>query len=90
MKLEIRFHPTFLKELAAIPLKDRKRIERFLFDELPYLHSPDEIPDLKKLKGYKNYYRIRFGDYRAGIRFTNNRLIMERLLHRKDLYKYYP
>ena len=90
MNLEIRFHKTFLKELAVIPLKERKKIERFLFEELPDYRSLGEIPELKKLKGYQNYYRIRFGNYRAGIRLMNNQLIFERLLHRKDIYKFYP
>ena len=43
-----------------------------------------------KLKGYKDYYKIRFGNYRAGIRLVNNKFIFERILHRKDIYKFYP
>lgn len=29
--------------------------------------SADEIHNLKKLKGFRNYFRIKIGDYRAGI-----------------------
>ncbi len=67
MNLEIRFHKTFLKELAGIPLKERKKIKHFLFEESPGFRDLNEISDLKKLKGYTHYYRLRFCNYRAGI-----------------------
>lgn len=28
----------------------------------------DNLPNLKKLKGYTNYYRIRTGNYRIGLK----------------------
>lgn len=52
--------------------------------------SVDEIHNLKKLKGFSNYFRIKIGDYKAGIIITDNEVIFERFLHRKDIYKYYP
>lgn len=35
-----------------------------------------------------NYFK--FGNYRIGIKIINDVLIFERILHRKDIYKYYP
>lgn len=52
--------------------------------------SINDIKNLKKLSGFKNHYRIRIGDYRAGIIITDDEVIYERLLHRKNIYKYYP
>ena len=52
--------------------------------------SINDIQNLKKLTGFKNHYRIRIGDYRAGVVINGNEIIYERLLHRKDIYKYYP
>lgn len=49
-----------------------------------------DIQNLKKLQGFKNYYRIRLGDYRLGIRVEKDHLIFERCLHRNEIYKYYP
>ena len=90
MNLQIRINKTFLKELAVLPTKQRKTIEQFVFREIiQYKHYTD-IPNLKKLKGYKQFYRIRFGNYRAGIKIENGVFTFERLLHRKDIYKYYP
>jgi len=49
-----------------------------------------DINNIKKLTGFKFHYRIRIGDYRAGIVIKNNEVIFERLIHRKDIYKYFP
>jgi mRNA interferase RelE/StbE len=86
----IRLQKTFLKELANVPQKKREIIEKFVFEEITNFKSLHEIPGIIKLKGYKNYYRIRFGDYRTGLKFENNTLTFERLIHRKDIYKFYP
>lgn len=88
--LVVKFHKNFLKDLENIPLKERKRIELFVFHEIPQFEALHEIPKLDKLKGYRNYYKIRFGNYRLGLRYSNNTLYIERLLHRKEIYRYYP
>ena len=52
--------------------------------------SLQDIASLKKLKGFKFHYRIRVGDYRAGILIKNDTVIFERFIHRKDIYKFFP
>ena len=52
--------------------------------------SLSEIKNLKKLKGYKTYYRIRTGDYRIGIYFNKDSFEFAAIDHRKDIYKYFP
>ena len=49
-----------------------------------------EIPNVKKLKGFEEFYRIRIGKYRVGIRYNNNEVTFIRLLPRKDIYKCFP
>lgn len=49
-----------------------------------------EIPGCKKLKGFKNAYRIRFGDYRIGFLWEGGTVKLSRVLNRKDVYKYFP
>jgi mRNA interferase RelE/StbE len=63
--MNIKIHTTFLKELARLPKKEREVVEKFLFKEIISIDNMDEIPDIRKLKGYNNYFRIRFGNYRA-------------------------
>ena len=90
MSLKYRYNKKFLNDLSQIPKKQRLKIETFVFSEVMKYKAPNDIPNLNKLKGYTNYYKIRFGNYRAGIRLTENILIFERILHRKELYKFYP
>lgn len=42
------------------------------------------------MKGSESYYRIKLGDYRLGLRVENNKLIIIRFLHRKEIYRYFP
>ncbi|MCA0363917.1 MAG: type II toxin-antitoxin system RelE/ParE family toxin [Bacteroidetes bacterium] len=49
-----------------------------------------DINNCKKLNGFKNYYRIRLNDYRIGLRVENEELIFERILHRKEIYRFFP
>jgi len=50
-----------------------------------------EIKNLKKLTGFKDLYRIRLGNYRIGLRFSETKeLILIRFLHRKELYQKWP
>jgi len=88
--MNIGVNKVFLKELSKIPVKERRKVEKLLFEEIETFSSFTQIPNFKKLKGYRNYYKIRFGDYRAGLKFENKTLYFERILHRKDIYKFYP
>ena len=88
--MKIIYHKTFLKELTNIPAKQRTSIEEFAFQEALNLNSLAESGKIEKLKGYKNYYKIRFGDYRVGLRLEEDTLIFERVLNRKDIYRVFP
>lgn len=50
----------------------------------------ETIVGIKKLKGYKSYFRVRIGDYRIGLYLEKNIVVFSRVLHRKDIYKYFP
>ncbi len=88
--MKILVNRIFLKELSKIPSKERHKVEILLFKEVETYTSPAQIPNFQKLKGYKNYYKIRFGDYRIGLKLVDDTLYFERILHRKDIYKFYP
>ncbi len=49
-----------------------------------------EIKNLKKMKGYKTFYRIKLGDYRIGFEFENNTINFITIAHRKDIYRIFP
>lgn len=76
--------------MALIPIKSRIKIETFVFEEMQFLNTLNEIPNIKKLKGFPDYYRLRFGNYSVGLRIEEETIIFERVMHRKDIYRYYP
>jgi len=49
-----------------------------------------QINQLKKLKGYKQYYRIRIGNYRIGIKIEADTVIFVAIDHRKNIYRIFP
>ena len=65
-------------------------MEDFVFKELPKANSVFEIGIVEQMKGYPSYYKVRFGSYRIGIKIENDTIILERALHRKDIYRYFP
>lgn len=80
----------FNKELSEIPIDKRNKIKAFVYQELPGFNSIKEISNLKKLSGYRNYYQIRFGDYRLGLFCEKERIKVIAIMHRKEIYKYFP
>ena len=88
--MNIKINKKFLKELAKVPANDREKIERFVFEESKEIDSIASAGVFEKLKGYQIYYRIRFGHYRVGLSYKDDTLTFERVLHRKDIYKYFP
>ena len=87
--MKIEFRNSFLKDLKKIKDKKIKQdIEKILIElkEIPFTN----LKNLKKLSGYKDFYRIKLGDYRIGIKITDKKIIFVRILSRKDTYKYFP
>ncbi len=50
----------------------------------------NSLKNTKKLRGAHNFYRIRIGDYRIGLEVKDKTVELIRILHRKDIYKYFP
>jgi len=88
--MRIVYRKRFLKELSKIPTETRLRVEQFVFKELLEANSMFELGKVEKMKGFPSYYKIRFGSYRIGLRIKDDTVILERALHRKDIYRYFP
>jgi len=52
--------------------------------------KPQEIKNLKKLKGDRKAFRIRIGNYRIGIYIINNVVEFTRVLPRDKIYRFFP
>jgi len=88
--MDFLYKKQFLKDLAAIPLPYKKQIENLVFDELPLEDQKSLFSKISKMKGYDWFYKIRVGDYRIGLYINLDKLIFKRVLHRKEIYRFFP
>lgn len=91
MNWTVQYTRTFLKEMAGLPVGIRTRVEAFAFGN-EIQDDPSMHDKVQKLKGYQNYYRLRIGDYRVGLRIDSESHVVEfcRVLHRKEIYRKFP
>ncbi|MEM6264016.1 MAG: type II toxin-antitoxin system RelE/ParE family toxin [Bacteroidota bacterium] len=88
--MEIKIDRSFEKDVKKIRLpKIRKQIAEKI-EEVADLNDLQELKGVKKIKGFEGYYRIRLGEYRIGFEVDGNAVIFLRVLHRKDIYKFFP
>lgn len=88
--MKVQYRKRFLKELSNIPSETRQRIEKFVFEDLPETNSISNLGVIEQMKGYRSYYKVRFGSYRIGLKIDQEKIILERVLHRRDIYRYFP
>ena len=85
------YKKTFLKDLLKLPLDYRERIEKMVFEDIPKCNNLFEVLDIKLMKGYKDCYRIRIGEYRVGCKIEEeSKITFYRVKNRSDIYKLFP
>ena len=89
--MKILYSKAFGKDLETIAHGPgiRKRLLA-LIKELKKTESLVQLQGVKKIEGYENFYRLRIGDYRLGIKLSGDTVKMIRFLHRKDIYRRFP
>ncbi|MEG3440127.1 type II toxin-antitoxin system RelE/ParE family toxin [Pannus brasiliensis CCIBt3594] len=88
--MNVEFRRTFKADLRA--LKDRnikQRIQKII-EEVESAQNLTELRNVKAIQGYPGFYRIRVGDYRIGFYVERDVIAFVRLLHRKEMYRYFP
>ncbi len=88
---KIEYKKVFLKELSQLPVDYRATIEKLVFKDL-IEQNPFNLNFVEKLKGYKDKYKVRVGNYRVGLTIDKNNSIVtvERVAHRKEIYRMFP
>ena len=88
--MRIAFEASFARDLKRV--KDEQLLRRVeqVIGEIKAATELSDIKRLGKLKGHDTFYRIRLGDYRIGIEVLEDKVILVRILHRKDIYRYFP
>lgn len=86
----IEIDDSFKKDFLKIKNNDiRKRIISKI-ETIEKVDFLDEITNIKKLKGFEKYYRIRLWDYRIWFEYNKEKIILIRVRSRKDIYNIFP
>jgi mRNA interferase RelE/StbE len=88
--LKVEFNESFLKDLKAVKDKSVLTKVKAAIVAVEQADTLDKITNLKKMRGSREYFRIRIGDFRIGIMLEGDTLVFIRFLNRKDIYRYFP
>ena len=88
MKVEVQ--KSFEKDIEKISNKKLAEQVQAVIQELEDCKSLSEIHHAKKMKAKGNYYRIRIGNFRLGLKQEQQTLTLLRFMDRKDIYTYFP
>lgn len=85
----VEFNENFDKDLSKL---DKKILIR-IFNKINTFKECNTLFDIswvRKMSWFDNYYRLRIWDYRLWFSYNNWKIIVERFLHRKDIYDHFP
>jgi mRNA interferase RelE/StbE len=88
--MRVGFRAAFLKDLDAI--QDQRMLQRLerVIRTLERAASLPEVPQVKRLRGHPDSYRIRIGDFRLGLQLVGQQVECVRFLHRREIYRFFP
>jgi mRNA interferase RelE/StbE len=84
------FKKSFAKDLRQIQDKALLNRVQEVIQEIEAAAGIQDIAGLQKLTRETAYYRLRLGDYRLGLIIEGDTATFVRILHRKDIYRYFP
>ena len=84
------FAAKFDKDLDKI--EDEAMLERIaqVIEQIEAAQKPADIHNIKKMKGFKNAFRVRIGNYRMGVLIEKDTVKIARIALRKDIYDVFP
>ena len=88
--MNVEFRKSFEKDLGKIRDEDLLLKIKIAIEEVEAAESLLDVNNIKKLKADGDYYRIRIGDYRIGFTHDEEVITFVRILHRKEMYRYFP
>jgi mRNA interferase RelE/StbE len=88
--MNYEFEKAFVRDFRKLKSKELAEAIIEVIKRVSEASTPDEIPNLKKLTGYKSAFRIRTGDYRIGVIIEKSTVTFIAFAHRKEIYKRFP
>lgn len=86
----VKISKSFDKDISRVKDKNLKQAVFEIIELVQQVPDLRGISQLKKLKGHKDFYRIRLGQYRLGVSISKDTVEFLILDHRKDIYKRFP
>mgnify|MGYP001016184608 CR=1 FL=1 len=85
MAYTVQIKPAALKEIQNLPVEVRRRVDA----AIQSLENEPRPDGCAKLKGFRDHYRIRVGDYRVlyQVRDRILRVLVVRVGHRGGVYR---
>lgn len=87
--MKVLITKSFTKSFDKLPATIQDSATNF-YHQLVDSADLRSIANVKKLKGYKIYYRYKIGDYRLGFKLVDNEITLLIILHRKEIYRQFP
>ena len=87
--MKITYKSSFERDVKKASIEAQINLREIILT-LKSAATLNEIPNLKKLKGYKTAYRIRVTNYRLGLFYEEGELTLSRFLPRKTIYRVFP
>ena len=88
--MKVKIDRSFEKDLRNISSPKMRHRLADLIERVQAAEAPEEIPHLTKIQGFDAFYRIRLGDYWVGVEIAGHEVTFLRVLHRKEIYRYFP
>ena len=70
------FRSSFARDLSRITDKSLLKRVKEAIEAVERAKSISDLPNHKKLKSNKNYYRLRIGEYRIGLALEDDALVL--------------
>ncbi|GGH45550.1 toxin RelE [Dyadobacter endophyticus] len=87
--MKYEYTNAFIKDVKKTSPEIQSQIKN-LIEEINAVDRLGDLPNVKKMKGFSNAFRIRLGEYRVGVFWENDKLVLARMLHRREVYRYFP
>ena len=88
--MNLDFKRSFARDLKRVKEKNVLQQLSQVIQSIEAAADLADIDHLKKLSRGSEHYRIKLGDYRIGLVIEEETVIFVRILHRKEIYRYFP
>jgi mRNA interferase RelE/StbE len=88
--MNVKYKPSFHRAIKKITDGELQKGIAEAINSVKNAKTVPDIPNLRKMIGYKISYRIRIGNYRIGITIKKDLVTFAEFADRKNFYKFFP